>query len=162
MGNLDGCVAPLPARRIGDVCCGRAAPSAEAPALTRRELEVLRLVAVGRTNREIASMLFLSPRSVDMHVRSILAKLACRSHTEATARAHELGLLEGATPPLTALARRARAAPERATRPGCGPDVRDGWNPCIFLSVRPKGRAKGREAGLPSSSEPPSQPRNRR
>jgi DNA-binding CsgD family transcriptional regulator/tetratricopeptide (TPR) repeat protein len=62
--------------------------------LTRRELEILRLVAVGRTNREIAHHLFLSPRTVDMHVRNMLAKLGCRSRTEATGRAHELGLLE--------------------------------------------------------------------
>lgn len=135
MGNLDGCVAPLPARRIEDVCCGRAAPSAEAPALTRRELEVLRLVAVGRTNREIASMLFLNPPSVDMHVRSILAKLACRSHTEATARAHELGLLEGATPPLTALARRARARDTPGMRARCAR-----WlEPMYIFICSPKG-----------------------
>src|SRR5262249_2544462 len=61
--------------------------------LSRRELEVVRLVAVGRTNREIASDLFLSPRTVDMHVRNILTKLGCRSRTDATRRAGELGLL---------------------------------------------------------------------
>jgi DNA-binding NarL/FixJ family response regulator len=61
--------------------------------LSRRELEVVRLVAVGRTNREIARELFLSPRTVDMHVRNILAKLGCRSRTDATRRAGELGLL---------------------------------------------------------------------
>jgi DNA-binding NarL/FixJ family response regulator len=53
----------------------------------------MRLVAAGRTNREIARELFLSSRTVDMHVRNILAKLRCRSRTEATTRAGDLGLL---------------------------------------------------------------------
>ena len=53
----------------------------------------MRLVAVGRTNREIAQELFLSPRTVDMHVRNILRKLDCRSRVEAAHRARELGLL---------------------------------------------------------------------
>jgi DNA-binding NarL/FixJ family response regulator len=61
--------------------------------LTRRELEVMRFVAIGRTNREIARELYLSPRTVDMHVRNILAKLGCRSRAEATRRAGELGLV---------------------------------------------------------------------
>ena len=61
--------------------------------LTRRETEVVRLVAVGRTNREIARELFLSPRTIDMHVQNILLKLDCRSRAEATRRALELGLL---------------------------------------------------------------------
>ena len=72
----------------------RAARDLKQRGLTRRELEILRLVAVGRTNREIAHQLFLSPRTVDMHVRNMLAKLGCRSRTEATGRAHELGLLD--------------------------------------------------------------------
>jgi DNA-binding CsgD family transcriptional regulator len=61
--------------------------------LTRRELEVMRLVAAGRTNREIATELFLSIRTIDMHVRNILAKLDCRSRVEASAKAGEAGLL---------------------------------------------------------------------
>jgi DNA-binding NarL/FixJ family response regulator len=55
---------------------------------------VLRLVSVGRTNREIARELFLSPRTIDMHVRNALTKLGCRSRTEATRKAVELSLLE--------------------------------------------------------------------
>jgi DNA-binding NarL/FixJ family response regulator len=51
---------------------------------------------VGRTNREIAHQLYLSPRTVDMHVRNLLAKLGCRTRTEATSRAHALGLLVSA------------------------------------------------------------------
>jgi len=77
-------------RRLGR----RAAGQLEHAGLSRREVEVLRLVSVGRTNREIAQGLYLSPRTVDMHVRNILTKLDCRSRTEATRRAVELGLLE--------------------------------------------------------------------
>jgi DNA-binding CsgD family transcriptional regulator len=76
-------------RRLGR----RAAAAHEGAGLSRRELEVMRLVSVGRTNREIARELFLSPRTVDMHVRNILAKLSCRTRTEAASRAAELGLL---------------------------------------------------------------------
>lgn len=61
--------------------------------LSRRELDVLRHVAAGRTNKEIAELLFLSTRTVDMHVRNVFAKLDCRSRTEAVARASELQLL---------------------------------------------------------------------
>ena len=55
---------------------------------------MVRHLAVGRTNREIAQELFLSSRTVDMHVRNILRKLDCRSRVEASQRAGELGLLE--------------------------------------------------------------------
>jgi DNA-binding NarL/FixJ family response regulator len=54
---------------------------------------------MGHTNREIARELFLSPRTVEMHVASILLKLGCRSRAEATRRAGELGLL---APPASA------------------------------------------------------------
>jgi DNA-binding NarL/FixJ family response regulator len=62
--------------------------------LTRRELDVVRLLAVGRTNREIAAELFVSTRTVDMHVRNLLRKLDCRSRADAARRASELGLLD--------------------------------------------------------------------
>ena len=77
------------AQRLGS----RAATAADDVKLTRRELEVLRHVSVGRTNREIAEELFISPRTVDMHVRNLLGKLECRSRVEASHRAGELGLL---------------------------------------------------------------------
>lgn len=54
----------------------------------------MRLVAEGRTNREIAAQLVLSTRTVDMHVRNILTKLRSRTRTEAASRAAELGLLQ--------------------------------------------------------------------
>jgi DNA-binding CsgD family transcriptional regulator len=72
----------------------RAAAEQEGGGLSRRELEVMRLVALGRTNREVAGELFLSTRTVDMHVRNILAKLGCRSRVEAAAKARELGILD--------------------------------------------------------------------
>ena len=71
----------------------RAATQHEGAGLSPRELEVVRLVAVGRTNREIARELFLSPRTVDMHVRNILGKLSCRSRVQAATTAADLGLL---------------------------------------------------------------------
>ena len=72
---------------------GPGAVDGDGSPLTRRELEVMRLVAAGRTNREIAAELFLSTRTVDMHVRNILAKLDCRSRVEASVKAGEAGLL---------------------------------------------------------------------
>jgi DNA-binding NarL/FixJ family response regulator len=77
-------------RRLGR----RAAGELDHAGLSRREVEVLRLVLVGRTNREIARELFLSPRTIDMHVRNVLTKLGCRPRTEATRKGVELGLLE--------------------------------------------------------------------
>ena len=53
----------------------------------------MRHVAAGETNKEIAQELFLSPRTVDMHVRNILRKLDCPSRAAASTRAGELGLL---------------------------------------------------------------------
>ena len=61
--------------------------------LSPREAELLRLIAVGRTNREIGPDLFLSPRTVDMHVRNLLAKLGCRPHAKAAYKAARLDLL---------------------------------------------------------------------
>ncbi|MGH2614192.1 MAG: ATP-binding protein [Thermomicrobiales bacterium] len=67
-------------------------PLAEPP-LTRRELEVLRLVAAGKTDGEIADSLFLSRRTVNAHVAHILAKLDVPTRREAVARGRALELL---------------------------------------------------------------------
>jgi DNA-binding NarL/FixJ family response regulator len=63
--------------------------------LTARELDVLTLVAQGSTNREIAGALYISQKTVTVHVSRILAKLDARSRVEAAGLAQRLGLLDG-------------------------------------------------------------------
>jgi DNA-binding CsgD family transcriptional regulator/tetratricopeptide (TPR) repeat protein len=90
------------ARRHGMVALsarisGEAAPAADAPlpdGLSARELEVLRLVAEGRSNREIGLLLSISQHTAANHMRSILAKTGCANRTEAAAYAHRHALVE--------------------------------------------------------------------
>jgi DNA-binding NarL/FixJ family response regulator len=67
--------------------------SGSAPLLTDREVEVLRLVARGRANREIADELVISENTVKNHVRNILEKLHLHSRVEAAVYAHRQHLL---------------------------------------------------------------------
>ena len=60
--------------------------------LTRREAEVLTLVAAGRTNRQIGEELFITEKTASVHVSRILAKLGVAGRGEAAAVAHRLGL----------------------------------------------------------------------
>ena len=83
---------PDPAGRNDDASAD-AAPGGEL-GLTERELEVLRLVAAGRSNREIAAELFISPKTASVHVSNILGKLGVASRGEAAARAHTLRLFD--------------------------------------------------------------------
>jgi DNA-binding CsgD family transcriptional regulator/tetratricopeptide (TPR) repeat protein len=76
-----------------------AATAAPAPAtqlaafgLTRRETEVLELVAAGHTNRQIGQELFITPKTAGLHVSRILAKLGVAGRGQAAAVAHRLGL----------------------------------------------------------------------
>lgn len=61
--------------------------------LSERELEVLRLLADGRSNREIAAAVFLAEGTVKNHVTNVLGKLGARDRTQAALRARDLGLL---------------------------------------------------------------------
>ena len=69
------------------------APPTPASGLTARELEVLALLADGRTNREIGESLFISPKTASVHVSNLLMKLGVANRTEAASRARERGLL---------------------------------------------------------------------
>ncbi len=62
--------------------------------LTGRELEVLRLVTAGRSNRDIAAELFISPKTASVHVSNILGKLGVATRGEAAAKAHTLRLFD--------------------------------------------------------------------
>jgi DNA-binding CsgD family transcriptional regulator len=64
------------------------------PALTRRELEVLRLVGAGRTNRQIGAELYMSPKTAAVHVTHILSKLGLANRAQAAAVAERAGLLD--------------------------------------------------------------------
>ena len=99
LGEIDA----LARRARLDVSAPDAAGAEEAPAspadqlgLTPRELEVLLLVAAGRTNREIGAELFMSEKTASVHVSRILAKLGVGGRVEAAAVAHRLGLTEPA------------------------------------------------------------------
>jgi DNA-binding CsgD family transcriptional regulator len=74
----------------------KAAPGKNAglDSLTPRQLDVLQLMADGLANKEIAARLFLSTRTVDMHIRYIFEKFYCRTRTEAVKIGKEKGLIQ--------------------------------------------------------------------
>ena len=78
-----------PAAHEVDRLLGRERPGG----LTEREIEVLRLVAAGRSNHEIADVLVLSQKTVERHLSNIFTKLDVPSRTAAAAYAHEHGLM---------------------------------------------------------------------
>jgi DNA-binding NarL/FixJ family response regulator len=98
----DAVVAPSVTRRLLDRFASRF-PAADAPtpktleSLTERELEVLRLVARGRSNAEIAAELFVSETTVKTHVGHVLTKLDVRDRVQAAVFAYESGLVRPGT-----------------------------------------------------------------
>lgn len=77
-------------RNVQEVAIGQLPPF---EALTPRELEVLRLVAQGKTNRAIGEQLVITVGTVKIHVEHIIAKLGVSDRTQAAVRAIQLGLL---------------------------------------------------------------------
>jgi len=81
------------ALRIADLLSGTATPDRSAfPQLTERELEILDLIAAGKNNAQIASALYLAPKTVRNNVSNILAKLQATDRAEAIIRARDAGL----------------------------------------------------------------------
>jgi DNA-binding CsgD family transcriptional regulator len=91
-GPREGVDPPRPS--IEDRVGGTSDTAGTAFGLSPREMEVLLLVSEGQTNREIGERLFISDRTVGVHVRSILGKLGVSSRTQAAGTAIRLGLTE--------------------------------------------------------------------
>jgi len=92
----DALLAPALVRRLVEDFCRRSPPGGPPPAvgeLTQRELEVLRLVARGRSNTEIAKELFLSEATVKTHLAHVMQKLDLRDRVQAVVLAYESGLV---------------------------------------------------------------------
>ena len=92
--DWDAAEVALAVRRVG---LGMTAFASKAdqpsPLLSPRERDVLALIAVGSTNREIAENLYLSPHTVKEHTSALYRKLRARNRAEAVQRAQRIGLL---------------------------------------------------------------------
>src|SRR5438067_406330 len=95
---LDPKLAAQLIRRLAGQTPPKDEPARHGDNLTQRELEVLRLVAEGKTNHDIAQALFVSVGTVKVHVERIIDKLGVSDRTQAAVRAVELGYL---TPPVS-------------------------------------------------------------
>ncbi|MDQ1051020.1 response regulator transcription factor [Streptomyces sp. V4I2] len=82
-----------PTGTVAGPAAGSVPAQAPAVALSPREIDILRLLAHGHSNREIAARLYLSEGTVKNHVSRILQRLALRDRTQAALRARDLGLL---------------------------------------------------------------------
>jgi DNA-binding NarL/FixJ family response regulator len=99
----DALLAPAITRRLIEEFVRRPLPGSGPPAefskLTERELEVLKLIARGLSNAEIAATLSLSETTVKTHVTHVLAKLSLRDRVQAVVLAYESGLVHAGSEP---------------------------------------------------------------
>jgi DNA-binding CsgD family transcriptional regulator len=92
LGGPDQLNGPAPVDRLPGGAAGQAGQAIGSAGLTAREREVLRLIAEGRSNREIGAALFIAAKTASVHVSNILAKLGVASRTEAAAMALREGI----------------------------------------------------------------------
>lgn len=85
-------------RALASASVGVPAKLPEEPGLTRRELEILRLVAEGHSNAQLARMLWVTEQTVKFHLSNIYRKLEVANRTEASRWAQRHGLLDGRGP----------------------------------------------------------------
>ena len=85
---------PVVATRVLQHMSAEGSEEADLDSLTEREMEVLTLLAHGKTNKEIANQLVITERTVKFHVSSILGKLGAGNRTEAVTLAAQAGLIE--------------------------------------------------------------------
>lgn len=117
-----------------------------APKLTRRELEILRLVSEGRSNRQVAELLWVTDQTVKFHLANVYRKLGVRSRFDAARWALEHGVLEPAEETLSHV-----AAEEAVHANGNGSGTghrngngrRNGNGTASLLRVPPRGRIEG-------------------
>jgi DNA-binding NarL/FixJ family response regulator len=99
----DALLAPSVTRRLIEAFARRPPETSPSPSqlasLTARERDVLLLLARGRSNAEIASVLFVSDATVKTHVGNLLAKLGLRDRVQAVILAYETGIVVPGTPP---------------------------------------------------------------
>jgi DNA-binding NarL/FixJ family response regulator len=96
----DGLIDPTVTRRVIEAFAGQPVPPAATPELedlTPRELEVLKLIARGLANHEIADELVVSEATVKTHVKRILMKLGLRDRVQAVVLAYESGIVRPGT-----------------------------------------------------------------
>jgi DNA-binding NarL/FixJ family response regulator len=86
------------AHLVDSVACGADGPAAPAPSpmdgLTRREIEVLELIAEGLTNAQIAERLVVSPATVKSHINHLLPKIGARDRAQAVTYAYRRGVAD--------------------------------------------------------------------